>query len=64
MCLSTRLPRFFPTPLKLGLLLPQDVRKDRRGLDVAIFHEATCAPISKTHKCARGFGGEAVTHVR
>jgi len=64
MCLSTCLPRFFPTPLKFRLLLPQDVRKDRRGLDVAVFHKSTCAPISKTHKRARGFRGEAVMHIR
>jgi hypothetical protein len=58
------LPRFVPTLLKFRLLCFQDIRKDCRALDVAILHKATCTPISKAHKCTRGFGGEVVTHVR
>jgi hypothetical protein len=58
------LPSLVPTPLKLWLLHPQDVRKDRRSLDIAIFHKSSCAPISKAQKCVHGFRGEAVTHVQ
>ena len=57
------LPRFVPTLLKCWLLCFQDVQKDCHALDVAIFHKSTCTPISKAHKCAHGFGGEAVTHI-
>jgi hypothetical protein len=57
------LPRFVPTLLKFRLLCFQDVRKDCCALDVAILHKATCAPISKAHKCTHGFRGEAVMHV-
>jgi len=57
------LPRFVPTLLKFGLLCFQDVRKDCHTLDVAIFDKSVCAPISETHKCVCGFGGEAVMHI-
>jgi hypothetical protein len=57
------LPSLVPTPLKLWLLHPQDIRKDRRSLDITIFHKSSYAPISKAQKCARGFRGEAVMHV-
>jgi hypothetical protein len=57
------LPSLVPTLLKLWLLHPQDVRKDCRSLDIAIFHKSSCAPISKAQKCACRFRGEAVMHV-
>src|SRR5216683_1903740 len=58
------LPRFVPTLLKFRLLCFQDIQKDCHTLDVTIFDKSMCAPISKTHKCTHGFGGEAVTHVQ
>jgi hypothetical protein len=57
------LPSLVPTLLKLWLLHPQDIRKDRRSLDITIFYKSSCAPISKAQKCMRGFRREAVTHV-
>src|SRR5216683_5155060 len=57
------LPRFVPTLLKFRLLYFQDVQKDCCALNVAIFDKSVCDPISETHKCVCGFGGEAVMHI-
>jgi hypothetical protein len=48
-------------PLNLHQLL--DIWKGSHSLDVTIFHESTCTPISKAQQCVCGFGGEMVTHV-
>jgi hypothetical protein len=58
------LPSLVPTPLKLWLLHPQDVRKDCYSLDIAIFYKSLYAPIFKAQKCTHGFRGEAVTHMQ